>query len=333
MKKITSIILLIAVIALTMSGCSGETSSGKGEIAFADAGWDSIKLHNAIAGTIAEEVYGYTWREVPGSTAVVHEGLLKGEVDAHMEVWTDNIATYMEDLADDKLKELSTNFDDNYQGVYVPRYVIEGDPERNIEASAPDLKYVWDLKDYPEVFPDDENEGMGRMYGAIPGWEVDEILHKKYLFHNLDDNFIYFRPGSEAALASAITSAYEKGEPIAAYYWEPTWLLGMYDMVLLEDEPFDEETYIEGETEMPAVTVTTAVSNDFAADDENKEFIEFLSNYETSSELTSEGLAHMQETGEDYVETAKWFLKEHDELLDEWLPSEDAETIRNFLNK
>ena len=67
--------------------------------------------------------------------------------------------------------------------------------------------------------------------------EVDEILHKKYLHYGLDDNFIYFRPGSDAALATAITSAYDKGEPIAAYYWEPTWLLGMYDMVLLEDEP------------------------------------------------------------------------------------------------
>jgi len=124
----------------------------------------------------------------------------------------------------------------------------------------------------------------------------------------LDDNFIYFRPGSDAALATAITSAYDKGEPIAAYYWEPTWLLGMYDMVLLEDEPFDEDTYMEGETELPAVKVTIAASNNFT--ENNPEIVEFLSKYETSSQLTSEALAHMQETGDDYVETAKWFLRE-----------------------
>lgn len=330
MKKITSVVLLFSLIALTMVGCSGGTSGNK-EIAFADAGWDSIKFHNAVAGIIAEEIYGYSWREVPGSTTVLHEGLLKGEIDVHMEVWTDNLATYDDDLAEGKLKELSINFDDNYQGVYVPRYVIEGDTERGIKPLAPDLKYVWDLKDYPEVFPDDENEGMGRIYGAIPGWEVDEILHKKYLHYGLDDNFIYFRPGSDAALATAITSAYDKGEPIAAYYWEPTWLLGMYDMVLLEDEPFDEETYIEGETELPAVKVTVAASNDFAED--NPEILEFLSNYKTSSQLTSEALAHMQETGDDYIETAKWFLRENEELLDEWLDSEDAETMKNYLNK
>ena len=149
----------------------------------------------------------------------------------------------------------------------------------------------------------------------------------------MGESFNYFRPGSESALATAITSAYEKGEPIAAYYWEPTWLLGLYDMVLLEDEPFDEETYMEGKTEMPAVTVTVGVSNDFADDEDNKELIDFLSNYETSSALTSEGLAYMQETDASYEETAKWFLNEHPELLDAWLSEEDAETMKNVLNE
>ena len=332
-KKFLSTIIIISILALTVVGCSGNSGSGgKGEINFADAGWDSNKLHNAIAGVIAEEVWAYSWKETPGSTTVLHEGLLKGEVDVHMEEWTDNLASYKKDLADGKLKELSTNFDDNYQGIYVPRYVIEGDAERGIEAMAPDLKTVEDLKKYPEVFKDEENPKMGRIYGGIPGWEVDEILYNKYQYLNLDENFVYFRPGSEAALATAITSAYEKGEAVAAYYWEPTWLLGLYDMVLLEDEPFDEATYKEGKTELPAVTVTIAASNDFEADENNKEFIKFLSNYVTSSALTSEGLGHMQESGDDYENTAKWFLNEHPELLDEWLTEEDAKTMKEALN-
>ncbi len=334
LKKIIGIILISSLLALTVVGCSGDSATaGSKEVNFADAGWDSNKLHNAIAGLIAEELWDYKTIETPGSTTVLHEGLLKGEVDVHMEVWTDNLATYNDDLAEGKLKELSTNFDDNYQGVYVPRYVIEGDAERGIEASAPDLKTIQQLKDYPEVFKDEENPEMGRMYGAIPGWEVDEILYKKFMHLGMDETFIYFRPGSDPALSAAITSAYEKGEPIAAYYWEPTWLLGIYDMVLLEDEPFDPETYIEGKTALPAVKVTVGVSNEFADNEENKEFIDFLSNYETSSALTSEGLGYMQETGADYKETAKWFLDEHPELLDVWLTPGDAEIIKTVLNE
>lgn len=329
LKKMVGLVLLFSLLALTMPGCSGGTRSEG--IVFADAGWESIKFHNAVAGIIAEEVFGYIWTEVPGSTAVMHEGLIKGEIDVHMENWTDNIAPYDDDLAAGKFKEVSVNFDDNYQGIYVPRYVIEGDAERGIEALAPDLKYVWDLKDYPELFPDDENPSMGRIYGAIPGWEADEIMYNKYLHYNLDDTFVYFRPGSDPALQAAIISAYEKGEPVAAYYWEPTWLLGMYDMVLLEDEPYDKDTYLDGKSALPAVRVTVGVSNNFAANEDNREFIEFLGNYKTSSELTSEGLAYMQETEANYIETARWFLREHDELLDEWLNPENAELMKKFL--
>lgn len=333
MKKIISIILMTSLLALTVVGCSGDSGSGSKEVRFADAGWDSNKLHNAIAGLVAEELWDYKIKEVPGATTVLHEGLLNGEVDVHMEEWTDNLSSYNEDLAEGKLKELGTNFDDNYQGIYVPRYVIEGDTERGIKASAPDLKTIQDLKKYPQVFKDEEEPDKGRMYGAIPGWELDEILYKKFQYLNMDESFVYFRPGSDAALATAITSAYEKGEPVAAYYWEPTWLLGMYDMVLLEDEPFDKETYKEGKTELPAVKVTIGVSNQFADDEANKEFIDFLSKYKTSSALTSEGLAHMQESKEDYKTTAKWFLNKHPELLDAWLTSEDAETMKKALDK
>lgn len=327
-------VILFTCLTLALLGCTGEADTEGREIAFANAGWESNMFHNAVAGLIAEEVFGYTWTEVPGTTAVMHEGLLAGEIDVHMECWTDNIPPYEGDLEAGKFKELSVNFDDNYQGIYVPRYVIEGDGERGIEASAPDLKYVWDLKDYPEVFSDDENPGMGRVYGAIPGWEIDEIMHRKYLHYGLDETFIYFRPGSDPALQTAIMSAYDKGEPVAAYYWEPTWLLGMYDMVLLEDEPFDEGVYLEGKCEAPAVRVTVGVSNKLADDENNEGLVDFLSNYQTSSALTSEGLAFMQETGtEDYVEAAKWFLREHDELLGAWLEPEDAETMRDFLSK
>lgn len=78
--------------------------------------------------------------------------------------------------------------------------------------------------------------------------------------------------------------------------------------------------------------VTVSASNNFADNEDNKEFVKFLSNYQTSSALTSEALAFMQETGtEDYTEVAKWFLREHDELLDAWLEPEDAETMRSFL--
>ncbi len=84
---------------------------------------------------------------------------------------------------------------------------------------------------------------------------------------------------------------------------EPTWLLGKYDFVLLEDEPYDAEKYFEGKTACPSVKVTIGASNKFK--EKAHEIAAFLSKYHTSSKLTSEALAHMQETGDNYNATAK----------------------------
>ncbi|NLD18188.1 MAG: ABC transporter permease, partial [Tissierellia bacterium] len=175
-NNVLKLVASVLLISMLLSGCGGISAEER-EIKFADAGWDSIKFHNAVAGTILEELYGYSWSEVSGSTPVTHQGILSGEIDGHMEIWTANISSYEEDKDKDRFKELGTNFDDNFQVFYVPRYVIEGDSEKGIDASAPDLKYVWDLKKYPDVFKDEESPAKGRVYGGIPGWEVDQIMH------------------------------------------------------------------------------------------------------------------------------------------------------------
>ncbi len=326
MKKIIALLVLVTTILVSLTGCGSKTK----EIVFADAGWDSAKFHNAVAGFIAQSAFDYdSYKEISGSTTVLHEGLLKSEVDVHMEVWTDNIATYKNDITDGKLQELGVNFDDNRQGFYVPRYVIEGDEKRGIKPLAPDLKTVADLKKYPQIFPDAEKKGKGRIYGAIPGWQIDTIMHNKYLYYGLDESFTYFRPGSDAAMNASFTTAFEKGEPIVGYYWEPTWIMGMYDFVLLDDAPYDEATYTEGKTECPSIRVTVGASNDFVKKD--PAFSGFLSKYRTSSALTSEALAYMQETGADHKEAAKWFLTKNDKLLDDWLGEKQATKVRNAL--
>lgn len=327
MKRWIALLLCLLLCLGLFAGCGSKKQD---TIVFADAGWDSSKFHNAVAGLIAESVYGYTWSETTGSSTVLLEGMKKGEIDVFMEMWTDNIASYDEDIANGRIQEMGTNFDDNMQGFYVPRYVIEGDPERGIEPMAPELRNVADLANYASLFKDEEQPSKGRIYGAIPGWEIDNVMYKKYQHYGLDKNFVYFRPGSDASLSAAITSAYEKGEPIVAYYWEPTWLMGKYDFVLLQDAPYDPVGFAEGKTACPAVNVTISTSNAFA--EKNPEFCRFLSKYRTSSALTSEALAYMQDTGANYVDTAKWFLGEHPELLDQWLAPDDVSKVEAAIN-
>lgn len=315
MKKLFS---LFAALSITVMACAPPVSAAdeKKEIVFADVGWDSIELNNAIAGLIAEEIFGYTWSEVPGSTPITHEALINSEIDVNMEEWTNNITTYQEDLNAGKFTELGINFDDNYQGLYIPAYVAE---------KYPDLKNVKDLAKYPELFADPEDPDKGVIYGGIPGWEATEIMQKKINAYGLDEYYNYVVPGSTPALDSVITSAWDKKEPFVAYYWEPTWLMGKYDLVLLEDSPYDAATYKDGIGACPAVTVTIAVSNEFAQS--NPEFCDFLSKYHTGSQLISEGLAYMQDNKADHSEAARWLLVQHPELAEEWLTPDQEKTL------
>lgn len=326
MKKTTRSLLLLAMVLLCVSaGCSaaGGAATGKEKTAltFADVGWDSIKLNNALAGLVAEKVFGYTWQETPGSTPISHEALLKGEIDVHMEEWTGNIPSYAPGLRAGRFVELGVNFDDNRQGFYIPRYVAD---------RYPDLKTVKDLARHAELFPDPEDASRGIVYGGIVGWEITEIMNRKIAAYGLDEHYNYFVSGSDAVLSAAMVSAWDRKAPIVAYYWEPTWLLGKYDFILLEDEPYDAARFQEGFGACPAVTVTVAASNEFAAS--NPEFCAFLARFGMPAAVISEALAYMNSSNAGYKEAAEWLLaKSHPELLDRWLSPEQAARMRAAL--
>lgn len=325
--------LPVLLIFAMVSGCD-DTEAADEKLVFADAGWESIKLHNHIAGIIIEEgMGGYELDVMSGSTPATFSGLRGGDIDIYMEVWQENIQEeYRDAIESGDIEVLGVNFDDNAQGLYVPTYVIEGDPERDIEPMAPDLKSVFDLPEYWEIFQDPEDASKGRVVGSPSEWAVDEILEIKMQTYGLDETFNYFRPGSEATLNTAIVNAYERGEAIVAYNWEPTWIMGRFDMTLLEEPEFDEEEYFEGGygTEIPAMDVTIAVNS--GVRDRAPDVVEFLEQYTTSSEMTSEALAYMEAEGVDEYEAAKWFLMEYQDLWTQWVSEEVAERVLEYVS-
>lgn len=336
---ISKLMIFILVCAMvTLSACSSkskETSGVRGgakkTLIFADAGWDSIRFHNDVASFIIEKGFEYKTDVLPGSTAATFTGFRNGDIDIYMEVWTENLlGVYEEAVEKGEIIETSINFNDNAQGLYVPTYVIKGNEAKGIKPMAPDLKTVKDLEKYREIFKDPEHPKKGRIYGSPSGWSVDKILQEKIKTYGLDKTYNYFGPGTDTALSASIASAIEKGEPWVGYYWEPTWIIGKYDMTLLADEPFSEENWEKGYAcEWPSQKVTTAVHKDMP--NTTPEVVEFLKNYKTSSKITSDALAYMQDKDVDTKEAAKWFLKENEEMWTKWVPVEATAKIKAAL--
>lgn len=328
LKKLALLCMLAACFFI--SACTSDNNQPKTTVTFSDAGWDSVKFHNAVAAYIGKSAYNIDAKTISGSSSIVEAALVRGDIDVNMELWTSNVPSYEADMATGRLVNLGINFDDNRQGLYVPRYLVEGDAKRDIKPLAPDLKTVKDLSRYAHLFQDPENPSKGRIYGAIPGWEADAVFYKKYTAYGLDRNYIYFRSGSEAALSTAFVSAYTKGEPIVGFNWEPTWVSGKIDMLLLEDAPYTPEGFQQGLTAAPAVPVCVVANVQLL--DKAPEFAGFLKKYRTSSALTAEALAYISDTKATYDEAAVWFLQKHPELLAQWLPKDKAAAVTAALN-
>lgn len=317
------------------TGDSSPAASYDESITFADLDWESVIIHNRIAQFILENGYGYETDTIPGTTQPLFQGMMDGDVDVTTEIWVAQNPSWEQALADGEVVDLGINFEDTPQGWYVPTYMIEGDEERGIEPMTPDLQHVDDLPQYKDVFQDPEAPDLGRIYIGLPGWDLTEANQAKLIAYGLDEYYNPFLPGSTPALMTSLVTAYEAGEPWLGYLWEPHWITAQLDMTLIEEPEYTDECWeviYEGEVgcQFPNGTVHIAVNGDFA-ENAPDEVIQFLENYETSTELTADAMLYMQEQETDGDQTALWFLREHEDVWTEWVPEDVADRVREAL--
>lgn len=329
-------LLGVFLICLLISGCAGaDNSSGdknaasqKPELVFADVSWDSVQVHNRIAGFIIEHGYGYPECQYTfGDSLPLLQGLSKGSIDIYMEVWADNYREPWEEaLADGTVKKLGTNFPDAPQGWYVPTYMIKGDPERNIKPVAPDLKSVSDLPRYWKLFEDKEIPDKGRFHNSPPGWKITDYNQDKIKAYGLDNKFNVFSTGSDTALTTSMVSAYEKGKPWLGYYWEPTWVMGKLDMTMLEEPDFDPAIWDKNRgCAFPPAEVLIGINSQL--EETAPELVTFLENYSTTLEQNNDFLAYMRESNGDAEAAAIYFLKKYPEAWKAWIPEDVSQKV------
>ncbi|MFP4033105.1 MAG: glycine betaine ABC transporter substrate-binding protein [Desulfococcaceae bacterium] len=112
--------MFLLALVLVFSVSTGAFSTDK-TIRFGDLSWDSVQVHNRIAGFIAEHGYGYDTEYIPGETVPINTGLQRGDLDVNMESWTENIQElYDKGIANGDILDLGPNYPDSWQGWLVP---------------------------------------------------------------------------------------------------------------------------------------------------------------------------------------------------------------------
>ncbi|WP_025025405.1 glycine betaine ABC transporter substrate-binding protein [Caldalkalibacillus mannanilyticus] len=324
--------LILILLLVIMTACSGSSSTpstpstdntkteeapattpaSSRTIIFGDAGWDSVRFHTSVAQKIIEHGYGYRTDTITGSSTDVLTGLSSGDIDALMELWSKNNDDYQAALSAGEVFEVSHNFD-GQEGLYVPTYLIAG-----ADALAPTLTSLLDLPQYWELFKDPNDSSKGILTSALDSWSAHGKIAASFEEYQLNQSFNYRNPPSDSALANEISQALEAKQPWVGYYWEPTALMGKYDMTLLQ-EPADQNKF------PPSEVLVAAHLN---LKESAPEVFDFLSNYVTGSQLTSTALFYMEDNGLSADDTAIWFLQNYEDVWTKWVPNDVAEKIK-----
>ena len=323
-------VLVFGISFLLLPFSSYATAAAK-KLVLADVGWDSVQVHNRIAGFILKHGYGYEVEYMPGETIPLFAGTARGDIDINMEVWIANQKeAYDKAINAGKVIDLGSNFPDSWQGWLVPTYMIKGDPKRGIKPMAPDLKSIKDLPKYWKLFKDPEDPSKGLFFNSVPGWECTKINTEKLKVYGLDKYYNDFITGSDAALNGSMAGAYKKGKPWLGYYWAPTWPLGKYDMTPIEEPPYDKKVWDENYgCEYPSVRVNIVVNTSLLK--RAPDVVKFLKNYETTQAIANKFLAYMREKKAKKEDAAVWFLKNYQELWSGWVPKNVAKKVKAAL--
>jgi len=319
MKKV----LLALIILMCASGflfAQGQQGEAAETIIFADLSWDSAMVHNRIAAYIIENGLenNYSVEYTAGGTVPSLQGLQNADIDVDMESWHSNYRDLYEKIMESgDVLDLGKNLPDGPQGWYIPRYLFEGDPERGIEAAAPDLTSVDQLPKYAHLFPDPEDPDKGLIYLGISGWAVTEANVERFEEWGLGEYYNYSIPGSQAAVAATMNAAYQRGEPWVGYWWEPEATMGRLDMYRLKGSEF------------PPADVNILVHKSMT--ERAPDVVEFLKNYETTVEMNNEFLAQMAENGLDAQGAAVWFLNNKEDVWTGWVDADVADRVKAAL--
>lgn len=334
-----SLALLLAAVA-PPARAQGQDCGGLGRpVVFGELDWESAQVATWIARHVLEAGFGCETTAIPGTVVPLYQGAIRGDVDVIMEVWTDNTpAQWTDALAEGTVQHAGVAFDDAVQGWYVPRYLVEGDPDRGIEASAPDLRSVFDIPRYKELFRDPEQPDKGRFYNCVIGWQCEVVNGVKLHAYELDDDLTNFRSGTGVALAAELEGAYRRGDPWLGYYWGPTWVLGQLDLYMLEEPPFTQECWdaftalVDRPEEAtfacayPTSTAVVAIGSRFLEDAPDM-VRSFLDAYHGNSAMLSRALAYMHARDATPDEAARNFLATEPDVWRQWLEAETADRV------
>ena len=219
-----------AVAAAFLLSTSANAACGK--ITIADMNWASASLMAHVDKAILTAM-GCEVELVAGATMPTFTSMNEtGDPDVAPEVW----ANAFQDLVDSAVGAGRLHIGNAApmsglgEGWWVLPHTLDTHPE---------LTSAEAILARPDLFPDKEDPSRGAFHGCPAGWGcqlANQALYEGFGMDALGWNLI--DPGSAAGLDGSIAKHSEQGEHWFGYYWNPTSIIGKYDMRAVDMGPW-----------------------------------------------------------------------------------------------
>ncbi|MEM7047949.1 MAG: ABC transporter substrate-binding protein [Pseudomonadota bacterium] len=323
----------LAVAGFTLSAPQAQAKCD--DVSIANMNWASASMLAYLDAFILTHGFDCTVNIVPGDTVPTVTSMVeKGEPDIAPEFWTNSYRDLVaRGVSEGRIVVTGESLSDGgNEGFWVPRYMLTENPQ---------LATIEGVRASVELFPNKENPGKGAFIGCPSGWACQQVsLNLAKAFGLIEAGYEVIDPGSAAGLDGSLARAYERGDPWLGYYWEPTSMLGKYDMVQVDfgvtHDPVAWEDCIgrpdcinpqpNNFAKSDVIILATVRLKDMAP-----EVTEYLSRRQITNKVLQAMLVWSDENQADGEEAAMAFLAQNEDLWTSWLDSATAAKVRAAL--
>lgn len=299
-------------------GADGDAVAKPGEgitLKIAVNPWTGSAANANVAKVILEQELGYTVELVEIDEFAQFPAMAAGDLDATLEIWPSGHAEdYEKYIAGD-----GGVVDGGELGVvgnigwFIPTYLLDENPGFA----------TWEgLKGSEGLFSTAETGDKGQFLAGDPSF----VSYDAQIIESLGLDFEVVYSGSEAALLTAVESAFERQEPLLMYFWTPHWAHVKYDLTEVELPAFDDDCAAAALTE-DAAGYDCDYADDvlykaFSAEFEQKapEAFAFLSSFSYTNDDQNGIAFQVDSEGLDISEAAQRWVDENRSLWEAWLP-------------
>ncbi|UCG13353.1 MAG: hypothetical protein JSU72_02380 [Deltaproteobacteria bacterium] len=298
----------VALSVLLMVGLltANSAMAARKNVIIGSLTWSGSQAIEQIMKYVLEEKLDIDVEITTVAQPVLWAALDKGSADVYPDIWMPNQKAGWDKYVEGrKSVAAKLSYDKAAEGFWMPVKI----------AKEHGIKSVFDLKGKEKMF-DTNGDGKGEMWVGPFDWAVTDKNIAKIKNYGLDLEAVKIQQWLFLAI---LKESMRKDKPLVFYYWQPEWPMAKYDLIKLEEPPYDDAKPMA--TAFPPATIYVGVSKKMK--ERLPKAYKFFMNWYMPIDEVSTLIADLEDVPgnpkKDSAKVAKDWVESNPKIVNDWL--------------